>query len=156
MTYFTSSTPPGEAGFRLVVGRPNGLRRLMVVSGRLLAATSAGPVHAHAGDEVIRVLEGELVVRVGKERRTCRQGDVAAIPRQELHGFRVVADALVEVVAEQDMGTFFPVRQADGSRRFVEVYRTDLPWSAPPPRPGEHTTDQEMEAILELVDIEVE
>jgi len=27
----------------------------------------------------------------------------------------------MEVVAEHDIGTFFPVRQADGSRRLVEV-----------------------------------
>jgi hypothetical protein len=112
-------------------------------------------VHAHAGDEVIRVIAGGLVVRVGEERRTCREGDLAAIPSQVLHGFRVVRDALVEVVAEHDMGTLFPVRQADGSRRLVEVYRTDLPWSAPPPQPGRYTSDEEMEAILRSVDVEV-
>jgi hypothetical protein len=152
VTSFTAFDPPADAGFRLVVGRPHGLRRLMVVSGRLLAEASAGPVHAHAGDEVIRVLQGELVVRVGEERRTCREGDVAAIGPQVLHGFRVVRDALVEVVAEHDMGTFFPVRQPDGSRQLVEVYRVDLPWSAPPPHPGRYTSDEEMDAILRSVD----
>jgi quercetin dioxygenase-like cupin family protein len=30
-------------------------------------------MHQHAGEEIIRVLSGELVVRVGDERRTCRQ-----------------------------------------------------------------------------------
>jgi hypothetical protein len=102
----------------------------MVVSGRLLAEESAGPVHAHAGDEVIRVLEGELL-------------------------FRVVRDAVVEVIAEHDMGTLFPVRQPDGSRRLVEVYRSDLPWSAPPPQPGRHTSDEELAEILRSVDLEV-
>jgi hypothetical protein len=155
MTYFTTFAPPADAGFRLVAGRPDGLQRLMVVSGRLLAEASAGPVHAHAGDEVIRVLEGELLVRVGEERRTCRPGDLAAIPPRVLHGFQVVRDAVVEVVAEHDMGTLFPVRQPDGTRRLVEVYRRDLPWSAPPPQPGGHTTDEELEAILRGVDLEV-
>jgi hypothetical protein len=151
MTSFTTFTPPHEAGFRVVSGRPDGLQRLLLVSGRLLATESAGPVHAHAGDEVIRVLDGELVVRVGEERRTCRAGDVAAIPPLVLHGFQVVRDTVVEVIAEHDMGTLFPVRQPDGSHRLVEVHRPDLPWS----RPGRHTTDEELAAILAAVDLEV-
>jgi mannose-6-phosphate isomerase-like protein (cupin superfamily) len=155
LTPFVAFAPPAEAGFRLVAGRPDGLQRLMVVSGRLLASESAGPVHAHAGDEVIRVLEGELLVRVGEERRTCRPGDLAIVPPRVLHGFRVVRDAVVEVVAEHDMGTLFPVRQPDGSRHLVEVYRTDLPWSAPPPHPGRYTTDDELAAILRSVNLEV-
>ena len=155
MTPFAAFAPPAEAGFRLVAGRPDGLQRLMVVSGRLLASESAGPVHAHAGDEVIRVLEGELLVGVGDERRLCRPGDLAIVPRRVLHGFQVVQDAVVEIVAEHDMGTLFPVRQPDGSRHLVEVYRRDLPWSAPPPQPGRYTSDEELAAILRSVDLEV-
>ena len=60
----------------------------------------------------------------------------------------------MEVVAEHDIETFFPVRQADGSRRLVEVY-TASPWNAPPPRPGEYTTEEEIQQILKHVDIEV-
>ena len=37
--------------------------------------------------------------------------------RNVLHGFQVVQDTLMEVVAEYDIGTLFPVRQPDGSRR---------------------------------------
>ena len=152
MTSFTTFAPPDDAGFRVVTGRPDGLQRLLVVSGRLRAEESAGPVHAHAGDEVIRVLEGELLIRVGEERRSCRAGDVAAIPPLILHGFQVVRDAVVEVIAEHDMGTFFPARQPDGSRRLVEVYRPELPWSAPPPEAGRWTSDEELDAILASVD----
>jgi mannose-6-phosphate isomerase-like protein (cupin superfamily) len=155
MTYFTTFAPPAGAGFQVVTGRPDGLQRLMVVSGRLLAEASTGPVHAHAGDEVIRVLEGELLVRVGDERRTCHPGDLATIPPRVLHGFQVIRDAVVEVIAEHDMGTLFPVRQPDGSHHLVEVYRPELPWSAPPPHPGQHTTDEELAAILRSVDLEV-
>jgi hypothetical protein len=57
-----------------------------VVSGRLLAEESAGPVHAHAG------------------------------------------------------------------RRPGQVYRSDLPWSAPPPQAGRWTGDEELDAILASVD----
>jgi Cupin domain len=108
----------------------------------------------HVGDEVIRILSGELTMPVGDERRTCRDGDVIIVPPNVLHGFRVVADTVVEVVAEHDIGTFYPVRQADGTRRLVEVF-TRLPWDAPPPRPGEHTTDEEVQEIVRAVDIEV-
>jgi hypothetical protein len=45
--------------------------------------------------------------------------------------------------------------QPDGTRRLVEVYRADLPWSASPPRPGGHTSDEELAAILRSVDLEV-
>lgn len=38
-------------------------------------------MHLHAGEEVIRILSGEAVIRVGDERRPCRQGDLAIIPR---------------------------------------------------------------------------
>jgi len=60
-----------------------------------------------------------------------------------------------EVVAEYDIGTLFPVRQPDGSRRLVEVYRADLPWCAPPPRPGQYTTDEALQEIIRPVDIQV-
>jgi Cupin domain len=142
VTYFKSFQLPAEAG-------------IQVVSGRLLADTSGGPVHAHCGDEVLRIISGEVIVRVGNERRTCGAGDVTVVPPNVLHGFQVVQDTVMEVVAEYDIGTLFPVRQPDGSRRLVEVYRADLPWCAPPPRPGQYTTDQELAEIIGSVDIEV-
>ncbi len=154
MTHFKSLELPAEAGFQVVAGRPDGLQRLMVVSGRL-SADSGGPVHAHLGDEVLRIISGELIVRVGSERRTCAAGDLAVVPPNVLHGFQVIQDTLMEVVAEYDIGTLFPVRQPDGSRRLVEVYRADLPWCAPPPQPGQYTTDEKLAEILGSVDIEV-
>jgi quercetin dioxygenase-like cupin family protein len=153
MTYFTSFAPPAGPGFQLVAGRPHGLRRLLVASGRLRAG-DPGHVHLHEGDEVLRVLSGEIVVRVGDQRRACHQGDLAIVPPRTLHGFRVVTDTVMEVVAEHDIGTFFPVRQADGTRRLVEVY-TPSPWNRPPPRPGEYTTEEEIQEILRAVDLEV-
>jgi Cupin domain len=89
-------------------------------------------MHLHTGEEIIRILSGELVVRVADQRRTCRQGDLAIIPPNTLHGFRVVTDTVMEVIAEQHIGTFFPVQQADGTRRLVEVY-TPSPWNNPSP-----------------------
>ncbi len=155
MTHFKSLELPAEAGFQVVAGRPDGLQRLMVVSGRLPADSSGGPVHAHRGDEVLRIVSGELIVRVGDERRICGAGDVAVVPPNVLHGFQVVQDTLMEVVAEYDIGTLFPVRQPDGTRRLVEVYRADLPWCAPPPQPGQYTTDEALAEIIGSVDVQV-
>jgi quercetin dioxygenase-like cupin family protein len=152
MTYFTTFQAP-DAGFRLVAGRPHGLQRLLIASGRLPTG-QPGPMHLHAGDEVLRILSGELIVRVGDQRRSCREGDLVIIPPNTLHGFRVIRDTVMEVVAEHDIGTFYPVRQADGSRRLVEIY-TASPWNAPPPRPGEYTTEEEIQQLLQHVDLEV-
>jgi hypothetical protein len=153
LTYFTTFELPADLGFRVLAGRPHGLQRLLVASARLPAGPGA-QMHLHVGDEVLRILTGEIVMRVGDERRTCRAGDLVIVPPNTLHGFQVVVDTEIEVVAEHDIGTFYPVRQADGTRRLVEVY-TPLPWDAPPPRPREHTTDEEMQEILRAVDIEV-
>ena len=153
MTYFSTFELPADTGFRLVAGRAHGLQRLLLASGRLRAG-DPGHMHLHAGDELLRILDGEVVVRVGDERRTCREGDVVVVPPNVLHGFRVVADTVMEVVAEQGIGTFFPVRQPDGSRRLVEVY-TSSPWNAPPPRPGEYTTEEELQRLIAAIDMEV-
>jgi quercetin dioxygenase-like cupin family protein len=155
MTWFTRFQTPQAPGFRVLAGRKDGVTRLLVASGRM-AAGDHGAVHLHAGDEVLRIVNGELVVRVGDERRRCREGDIAIIPPNTWHGFHAVADTVIEVVAEQAIGTFFPVRLPDGTRAIVEAYRQDMPWTAPPPEPGRWTTDEEIEAILAAVDIEVE
>jgi Cupin domain len=88
MTYLKSFEFPDSAGFHVVAGRSDGLQRLMVVSGRLPAGNGGGPVHAHLGGEVLRIISGEIIVRVGDERRLCAAGDVAVVPPNVLHGFR--------------------------------------------------------------------
>jgi mannose-6-phosphate isomerase-like protein (cupin superfamily) len=155
MTWFTRFQTPQAPGFRVLAGRNDGLTHLLVASGRMVRGDH-GTVHLHAGDEILRIVSGELVVRVGDEQQRCRQGDMAIIPPNTWHGFRALTDTVIEVVAEQAIGTFFPVRRPDGTRAIVETYRQDMPWTAPPPKPGGWTTDEEIQAILAAVDIEVE
>jgi quercetin dioxygenase-like cupin family protein len=143
----------GAAGFRVVAGRETGLRRTMFVVGHLPAG-DYGPVHLHHGDEVLRILEGELLIRVGDERRTCGAGDVVVVPPGVLHGFRALSDVTLEVVAEYDIGTVFPVRDARGEQHLVEVFRSDMPWGRRPPDGG-WTSDAEMHAILDRLAVEV-
>jgi quercetin dioxygenase-like cupin family protein len=143
----------GAAGFRVVAGRETGLRRTMLVVG-FLPEGDHGPVHLHQGDEVLRVLEGELLIRVGDERRTCSAGDVVVVPPDVQHGFLALSDTTLEVIAEYDIGTLFPIRDEHGREQLVEVYRPDMPWGRQPPD-GEWTSDAEMQAILDRVAVEV-
>jgi hypothetical protein len=62
---------PGEAGLYASAGRPQGLRRLMIAGGQVPAG-QAGPMHVHQGDEVLRVLSGQILIRCPDRRRTCR------------------------------------------------------------------------------------
>jgi quercetin dioxygenase-like cupin family protein len=139
--------PPGVAGFRTVAGRAQGLRRLMVVAGRLPDG-DVGPVHVHEGDEVLRVVGGEIMIRCGDHRRVCRAGDLVVVAAGVPHGFRVVTETVLEVVAEYDIGTLYPVIAPGGQAELVEVHRPDLPWGRPPPEGRAWTSDDELRAIL--------
>jgi quercetin dioxygenase-like cupin family protein len=152
VTYFASFEPPTTTGFRLVAGQRDGLRRLLVASGRIPVGAPS-QIHQHAGDEVIRIVTGEVVMRVADERRTCRAGDIVIVPPDTLHGFRVITDTILEVIAEQDIGTFWPVRQPNGTRRLVQIY-TPSPWNPPPPE-GVYTTEEELQALSAQIDGDV-
>jgi quercetin dioxygenase-like cupin family protein len=142
---FTVFAPPTEAGFQVVAGRDQGLERLMVVSGHL-PAEDIGPVHVHDGDEVIRVVSGLVVVRCGDERRVCEAGDLVIVPPGVHHGFRAVRDTIVEVVAEYDIGTLYPVSE-DGGVALIEVYRRELPWGRAPGPEQSWTSDEDLQDI---------
>jgi quercetin dioxygenase-like cupin family protein len=142
MTYFERYDEP-ESGFTTVAGRRNGLHRLLIAAGRL-GVGEGGPLHLHHGEEILRILAGEVEVTVGEQTRRCRSGDVVIIPTDVLHGFTTITETSMEVVAELDAGQVFPVRGEDGTSRLVEVYRSDLPWSRQPPAGFSWTSDQEM------------
>jgi len=137
-----------------VAGRDQGLRALFVTSGRLRAG-HPGPVHCHAGDEVLRIVSGRLLVRCGDDRRVCGPGDLVTVAAGQWHGFRVLQDCILEVVAEYDIGTTYPVLREDGTRDTVEVYRRDMPWGRQPPPGQDWTSDDRMQAVLDHLAEEV-
>jgi quercetin dioxygenase-like cupin family protein len=153
MTAFGEFEAP-DPGFHMLAGPAHGLRRVVFAGGRFPAG-DYGPVHQHSGDELLRIVSGELLVRVGDERRTCRAGDLVIIPPDTPHGFRAIQETVLEVVAEQDMGTLFQIREPDGSRKLVATYRPELPWNPPPPSPGAYTTDEEMAEIFSKIETDV-
>jgi quercetin dioxygenase-like cupin family protein len=156
MSFFAGYGPPdsGAAGFRTVAGTGRGLSRLLLAVGRL-TPDQAGPVHLHFGEEVLHVVSGRLLVRVADDRRECGPGAVIAVPAGTWHGFQVLAETVLEVVAEQRIGTVYPVRLADGQVDLVEVYREDMPWGRPPPEGTGWTPDADMERILDSLATEV-
>ncbi len=138
--------PP--VGFTVVVGRREGMNTLVLVRGTLPPGDH-GWIHYHDGDEIIRVLRGEVTIVVGADRKTCGPGDVAVVPPHTRHGFVVGSQpALVEVVSEQRMGSFIAVKERDGTTRMVELHRAGFPFDRPPLPARSDTTPEE---VAELV-----
>jgi quercetin dioxygenase-like cupin family protein len=156
MSFFADYGPPdsGVTGFRTVAGAGHGLSRLLLVVGRLLPG-EVGPVHLHFGEEVLHVVSGRLLIKAGDDRHECGPDAVIAVPAGIWHGFRVLEETVLEVVAEQRIGTVYPVRCSDGHVDLVEVYRTDMPWGRLPPDGTSWTPDTDMRRILDSLDMQV-
>jgi mannose-6-phosphate isomerase-like protein (cupin superfamily) len=122
----------GEVG--VIADASTGLRRL-VVQLQPVAADEVAYLHRHdAGDQILRVLRGEVLMRVGNEVRRCAVGDTAVVPRGVAHGFAGTgAPALMEVIGEQSCGTAFATRTSESGVEWVEVHRPDVAWDRPGP-----------------------
>jgi quercetin dioxygenase-like cupin family protein len=81
-----------------MAGRDDGLRRIVLAAGRL-AAGQGGPIHLHHGEEILRILAGQVDVTVGHERRRRGAGDVVIVPTDTPHGFTTITETAMEVVA---------------------------------------------------------
>jgi quercetin dioxygenase-like cupin family protein len=64
------------------------------------------PVHAHHEEQLVFVVDGEIELQIGEERRVMRSGDVAVVPAFASHGGRGLAQRSVVVEA------FGPPRRA--------------------------------------------
>ena len=119
-----------------LAGPDAGLRRLIVLI-QPVAPEETVYMHRHPdGDQILRLLSGELNVELAGETRTCAPSDIVVVPAGESHGFAATgAPALLEVIGEQGCGTSFAVRDDEGAVEWVEVHRPELPWD----RPGEAT-----------------
>lgn len=144
--------PEGDRpGFRTVSAASSGLRRLLLAVGRLPEGDH-GPAHLHEGEEILHVLSGRLRVRLGDGVVDAVPGSVLAVPAGVVHGFDVIEETVLEVVAEQEIGTQYRVRDDSGEIRLVEVHRADMPWGRPPPQGSGWTSDAELQQILEHLD----
>jgi mannose-6-phosphate isomerase-like protein (cupin superfamily) len=155
VSFFADYGPPddGVTGFRTVAGPEQGLSRMLLVVGRL--PPGQRPVHLHFGEELLHVISGRLLMRVGDDRRECGPDAVIAVPAGVWHGFTVLEEAVLEVAAEQRIGAAYPVRRPNGRVDLVEVYRKDMPWGRRPPDGTSWTLDTDMQHILDSLGMHV-
>ncbi len=138
-TYFAGYRTPA-IGVATVAGRNDGLRRIVLAAGQL-GASEGGPLHGHHGREILHFVSGEVEV-IGASQET------SSSFRLTPHRFTTITETAMEVVAELDAGQIFPVADADGTTRLVQVYRSDMPWSRQPQPGSDSTSDEKMTEIL--------
>ena len=140
---------PTEAG--PVVGREHGVEHVFVFRLPMPSDACVG-LHVHEGDEIIRVLEGEVEFVLDGQRRRCGAGSIAVVPPGTEHGFVVHEDTVLEVIGEQHMGEFVTVVHPDGTRDRVEVHTEGIPWVREPEDGRYHTVDELFETMSSTLD----
>jgi quercetin dioxygenase-like cupin family protein len=140
MSFVSEPTEPGP-----VVGLDDGVEHVFVFRLAMPSETTVG-LHIHEGDEIIRVLDGEVEFVLDGQRRRCGVGTIAVVPPRTEHGFVVRRDTTVEVIGEQHMGEFVTVVHPDGTRGRTEVHTEGMPWVRIPSDGRYHT-------VAELFDL---
>jgi len=107
-------------------------------------------LHWHGGEEAIRVISGEIRFRLGNETKVCSAGEIAFIPPQMEHGFVVQsAEAIIEVIGEQHVGSYVKIFDPDGSSHDVEVFTREILADHEPPAGTAHTPFADMLKMME-------
>ena len=83
---------------RMYAAAPTGARQLTVFE-QWCASGNGAPLHVHAVEEVLRIIEGEAEVIVGDERQLCSGGTTIVIPAGIVHGFTNTSSATLRVLA---------------------------------------------------------
>ena len=79
------------------------------------ASGHGAPLHIHAVEEVLRVLGGRALVRVGDDERELGSGGTVVVPAGVPHGFMNTSDETLHVLAIL-AAPIFEARYADGNR----------------------------------------
>jgi quercetin dioxygenase-like cupin family protein len=114
----------------VVAGPEQGLRRL-IVQVQPVGPDEVAHLHRHdAGDQILCVVQGEVLIEVDGQSMVCRPGEMGVAPAGSAHGFLGLgAPALLEVLGEQGSGTVFLL--ADDEE--IEVHRPGVAWDRPGP-----------------------
>jgi quercetin dioxygenase-like cupin family protein len=67
---------------------------------------ASAPLHSHSEEQLFVVLDGEIELQLGDERRLMRSGEAALIPAWVMHSARSMSDAA------HQLDVFSPPRQA--------------------------------------------
>ena len=79
------------------------------------APEHGAPLHIHAVEEVLRVLSGRALVRVGDEEQELGAGETVLVPAGIAHGFTNVTDEMLHVLAIL-AAPIFEARYVEGER----------------------------------------
>lgn len=79
------------------------------------APEHGAPLHLHAVEEVLRVLAGRALVRVGDEEQELGAGETVLVPAGITHGFTNVTDETLHVLAIL-AAPIFEARYVEGER----------------------------------------
>ena len=151
MTFIDTSEPERQRPdvLNTLIGPQDGATKLFLLRGTRRQGMGAG-LHWHGGEEAIRVISGQLRVRIGSETSVCSAGAIAFIPPQTEHGFVVQSrEAVIEVIGEQHVGSYVKILDADGSSHKVEVFTKEILADHEPPAGTAHTPFADMLKMME-------
>lgn len=114
-----------------MVGRDQGAVRLFIWCVSERAGDILGP-HWHDGEELFRVLSGQLRFQVGDDAREVGAGEIVVIPPKVIHSHTVLEDCELEVIGEIGSGVYIRMTGDDGDVYEQELFVRDVPWSRLP------------------------
>jgi quercetin dioxygenase-like cupin family protein len=129
-----------------LVGEQDGTAAIYLVRLTVPAGYYAG-LHYHHGDEITRVISGEIRCRIGDETRVCGPGMILVFPPDIEHGFVALADSVLETFGQRKVGSYTIVLEPDGTRRVVETFMQGRPWHRDPPAGTPYTTLEEQKQL---------
>lgn len=126
-----------------LVGPEHGAGRIFIWCVTVQAGEVIG-IHHHNGEELIRVLYGNLRMRVGDQQREVGAGQVVIIPPETWHGYRALEDTEIEVYGEIGMGEFLSVIDAEGNEIIEEIFVQGSPWSRTPDSAAQYINHEQL------------
>lgn len=99
---------------RMYASAPAGCRQITVFEQWCVPGTGA-PLHVHAVEEVLRIVEGQAEVVVGTDREVCAGGCSIVIPAGAVHGFTNTGSDTLRVLAVL-ASPIFEARYVDADR----------------------------------------
>ena len=99
---------------RMYASAPTGARQLTVFEQWCIPGKGA-PLHVHAIEEVLRIIEGEAEVTVGNDQQSCGNGTTIVIPAGVAHGFTNTGRDILRVLAIL-AGPIFEARYVESER----------------------------------------
>lgn len=132
----------------LLVGPRHGASRIYIWAVEAPSGQAVG-MHFHGGEEILRVLYGRLLVRVGESTRELTNGEILIVPPGVHHGYRALENTEIEVYGEIGAGEFVVFQDGEGGETVREVFMAGAPWSREPDDANLYLSHDELMRIYE-------